>query len=151
MSRSEIFKSFPRLRQTRFLITSPETPFYNCIAWAAGDSDRWWWPSPKGGYWPPGVPRTETIDSFIAAFATRGFEQCADGDFEPGFEKVAIYADAEGKPTHAAKQTGKRGASWSSKLGRLEDVQHSLFGLEGGIYGTATVFMRRPAVVLAPT
>lgn len=142
MSRAEIFKAFPRLRNSRFLITSPDTPFYNCIAWAAGDSSRWWWPTPRGGYWPQGAPRTLTLDSFVAAFASIGYERCEDGSAEAGFEKVAIYTDAHGVPTHAARQS-ESGLSWLSKLGAMEDIQHSLFGLEGSAYGTVAAYLRR--------
>jgi len=36
---------------------------YNCIAFAAGETHRWWWP--MGAYWPEPAPRDETVDSFI--------------------------------------------------------------------------------------
>lgn len=35
---------FPGLRETEYTLTSPEDRGYNCIAWAAGDLSRWWWP-----------------------------------------------------------------------------------------------------------
>lgn len=40
----EIESSFPKLQTAAYHITSPATRDYNCIAWAAGDSRRWWWP-----------------------------------------------------------------------------------------------------------
>jgi hypothetical protein len=33
---------FPRLRGTAYRITSPASEVYNCIAWAAGDTEHWW-------------------------------------------------------------------------------------------------------------
>ncbi|RMH08652.1 MAG: hypothetical protein D6704_02725 [Nitrospirae bacterium] len=51
---SELEEVFPRLCETRYEITSPQDTSYNCIAWAAGDVGRWWWPAPQA-YWPQGV------------------------------------------------------------------------------------------------
>lgn len=33
-----------------FLLTSPQTPIYNCIAWAYGVIDKWYWPDTSGIY-----------------------------------------------------------------------------------------------------
>ena len=65
---------FPGLRTSPFRVTSPATRGYNCIAWAAGDTNRWWWPDPEddASFWPPGVAPEETISAFTAAFATLG-------------------------------------------------------------------------------
>jgi len=52
----------------------------------------------------------------------QGYVRCDDGNREPGFEKVAIYADANGDFTHAARQ--KEDGSWTSKLGEWEDISH---------------------------
>ena len=126
-----------------FFLTSPETPSYNCIAWAAGDCHRFWWPStPPFTYWPPGVPRKEELDCFVVAFSTLGYQVCSDGTFERGFEKVAIFADVNGKPTHAARQVSK--GDWTSKLGRAEDIRHTVYGLEGAEYGDVVTYMKRP-------
>lgn len=135
-----IERAFPRLEAEGFRRTSQHTPEYNCIAWAAGDDDRWWWPSPES-YWPPGVPEEATLECFVLAFATRGYEPCADGALEPGVEKVALYADEAGVPTHAARQlpTGR----WTSKLGTEVDIEHTLPGLEGPVYGKVAAFLRR--------
>src|SRR5262249_6606580 len=49
---------FPNLTGTDYRVTSPADDAYNCLAWAAAESDRWWWPDALGGYyWPAGVPR----------------------------------------------------------------------------------------------
>ena len=145
MSRTRIRVGFPRLNRTPFFLTSPATPQYNCIAWAVGDERRWWWPVSephREAYWPAGVARRVEISTFIAAFATLGYEPCPSADLEPGFEKVALFADPHGTPTHAAKQLGT--GRWSSKLGPEEDIDHSIYGLEGGVYGTVVQYIRRP-------
>lgn len=135
---------FPRLQQSAYAATSPIDPVYNCIAWAVQDVQRWWWPTPFDPrcYWPPGVTTEETLFSFIQAFATVGFEPCESIRPEVGFEKLALYLDDAGVPTHAARQLG---AVWTSKLGEAHDIVHAaLADLEGGIYGTAVHFFRRP-------
>ena len=62
---------FPTLAKGKYRITSPRDDDYNCIAWAAGDRSNWWWPGPDlvKEYWPPGVPRSETLAAFQAVFA----------------------------------------------------------------------------------
>jgi hypothetical protein len=135
---------FPGLRASSFLVTSPETRAYNCVAWAAGDTARWWWPDPESDacFWPPGVPAAETVDAFVAALATLGYAPCSGDDFEPGFEKVALFA-ADGVPTHVARQLA--GGRWTSKLGRSEDIEHDLHALGGDVYGAVVLILKRPA------
>lgn len=144
-----IEREFPRLQGgADYEHRSPIDHDYNCIAFAAGDTARFWWPPPpaplKGGsYWPPGAPADETIDAFVEAFRTVGYEVCGDGTFEPGFEKVAIYARS-GVPTHAARQVVAEG-KWMSKLGRGYDIAHDDVDGVGGHpgYGDVVAFMRR--------
>jgi hypothetical protein len=136
-------KLFPDLVPTGYRITSPPDPNYNCIAYAAGAADQWWWPDPDGyDYWPPGVPRVRTLPAFVQAFATAGFTPCPDGTFESGWEKVAIYATDDG-PSHAARQLTN--GRWTSKLGPDDDIEHSLEGLRSNAYGSVVQFLRRPA------
>jgi hypothetical protein len=59
------------LESSTFEITSAEAEDYNCIAWAAHDTERWWWPS--GGFWPPGLVEEETLNAFEAAYGTLGY------------------------------------------------------------------------------
>ena len=133
---------FPRLRGTAYRITSPASDVYNCIAWAASDTEHWWWPGDSARtYWPFGVPRLETLEAFRDAFATLGYVVCAQADLEPGFEKVALFADADGTPTHAARQL--RDGTWTSKLGLSEDIQHSLEALAGAVYGSVVQILKR--------
>lgn len=134
---------FPNLGDDDFIETSPATRRYNCIAYAAGVETRQWWPDPMGvGYWPPNVTRAETMDAFVEAYATLGYAPCADGTYEIGFEKVALYAEADGTPTHAAIQ--REYGIWQSKLGECEDIEHyTLECLSGPGYGAPTLFLRR--------
>jgi hypothetical protein len=134
---------FPGLRGSQYEITSPEDIEYNCIAWATGDTEHWWWPD-ESSYWPAGVPLEETIAAFVAVFEQLGFESCDDPLPEVGFEKVAIYASPDGTPTHAAKQVEHR--FWSSKLGALQDIQHSLNDLIGTDYGDVVRILKRRSV-----
>lgn len=130
----------PGLRTTNYAVTSPVTPTYNCIGWAAGDSKRWWWPS-QFAYWPADVPREETLTAFVAAFATLGYATCQDEQKESGFEKVAIFVNSAGKPTHAARQLGS--GMWTSKLGKGYDIAHELNGVCGRAYGRVALILIR--------
>ncbi len=58
-----------------------------------------------------------------------------------GFEKVALFVDAAGMPTHAARQVNS--GAWTSKLGNSEDIEHELRALEGDIYGTVRLILKR--------
>jgi len=147
LNTAQIRALFPRLKQAPFYITSEFNPFYNCIAFAAEDTGRWWWPVDYPGqttkaYWPAGVDKKIDLPSFIAAFATLGYVLCGDGKPERGFVKVALFADANGIPKHAARQlpTGK----WTSKLGVHEDISHILHTVEGKDYGNVVQFLKRP-------
>ena len=84
------------------------------------------------------------LAAYVAAFGTLGYEQCADGSLQEGFEKVAIYEPLSGYVLHMARQlpTGR----WTSKLGGLEDFEHaSPAELEGREYGAVVQYMRRIA------
>ncbi len=138
---SELENAFPELREARYAITSPRDASYNCIAWAAEDDERWWWPAPHA-YWPKGAPLRATLSAFVEAFRELGYEQCRDASLEAGWEKIAIYAKADGTPTHAARQLGD--GTWTSKLGKDVDISHeTLESLCGDHYGAPTVIMRR--------
>jgi hypothetical protein len=133
---------FPNLPATGYMVTSPATFVYNCIAWAAGVTDDWWWPDPMGvSTWPASARREETVAAFVEAFQSLGYIPCADDALEAGLEKVALYALA-GVPKHAARQLPN--GRWTSKLGELEDVEHTLEGLVGTWYGQVVQFLKRP-------
>ena len=137
---------FPRLGTTLYRVTSLKTGDYNCIAWAAGDMSEWWWPLSdpvdQQPFWPAGLVREVTLPAFVAAFATLGYSPCDSDALDPDAEKVAIFADDGGKPTHAARQLAN--GRWTSKLGRAEDIEHELHALEGDLYGTVVLVLKRP-------
>lgn len=143
MSKKEIDKLFSPLAKSGYEITSPANPDYNCIAWAAEDDEVWWWPDIQyTAYWPPQAPRIETIEAFIKAYEILDYILCDTSEYEEGFEKIAIY-EKDGKPTHAARQLNS--GNWTSKLGRLEDIEHAtLDDLTGQHYGSITIIMKRP-------
>ena len=133
---------FPNLSGTGYAVTSEASSSYNCVAWAAGTTDLWWWPSTLS-YWPHDVQLEETLESFVLAFTGMGYETCESSDLEPGYEKVAIYVDDEATPTHMARQLESGG--WTSKLGDWEDIEHpSTENLTGDEYGTVATVLRRP-------
>src|SRR5271156_4387291 len=103
--------------------SSKPTTDYNCYAFAVGEEERRWDPFPPGvDYWPDNVKRSYELDSFIRAFGTEGFRQCADESFEDGIEKIAIYVNQFGGVEHAARQ--EPDGRWKSKLGDEEDIFH---------------------------
>jgi hypothetical protein len=89
--------------------------------------------------------REMTIPSFQAAYALFGYGICESEQVEPGFEKVALFADPQGSPTHAARQLPS--GRWTSKLGAMEDIEHDLHDLEGTAYGSVVLVMKRPVSV----
>lgn len=137
-----IERAFPRLVSDNYSETSPPDLLYNCVGWTAGDVSRWWWPD-DASFWPEVSRREWSLDGFVEAFATLGYEPCESDELEAGFEKVAIYLREDGRPTHMARQLPS--GRWTSKLGESEDIEHaSVRGLEGEIYGRCERILRRP-------
>ena len=135
---------FPGLAKDGYRETSPATWRYNCIAWAASRTDQWWEPDANlYWYWPPGVARQYTFQAHADAYATLGYRPCSTGDFEIAFEKIVLFTDAAGIPTHAARQ--RENGKWTSKLGGDVDVEHATpEALAGQYYGNPALFMSRP-------
>ena len=134
--------SFPNLKPRNYKVTSPKSIEYNCIAWAANDTSACWWPDSFDlYYWPSGIERTETLETFIKVFESLFYNICDSGEFEEGFEKIAIYVK-ENKPTHAARQINAK--YWTSKLGKDIDIKHEIGGVSDSVYGSISVFMKRP-------
>jgi hypothetical protein len=137
--------AFPQLRGTAWSITSPKSESYNCIAWAAGDDANWWWPDPADprAIWPTGARIGQGVADFVSAFATLGYEVTSEEEAEPGIDRVALFAAADGTVAHAARQLSS--GAWTSKLGRGEDIEHLLHSLEGTAYGKVVQVLRRAA------
>jgi hypothetical protein len=133
---------FPRLTPANHRITSPATPDYNCVAWAAEDTEHWWQP---GRYWlPMDWPEDDAgLAALERAFLEMGHVDCSmDESWESGFVKVALYGSGLFY-THAARQlvNGK----WTSKLGEDVDIEHDTpEDVAGGIYGEVVEIMKRP-------
>ena len=137
---------WPNLNDDNYRETSQTSTEYNCIAWVAGDRNRHWEPStdPTDAYWPPDVPREDTLGAYLDAFEFLGFEPCLDAEFEPGSEKIVVYTDSQNMFRHVAIQLTAQG-EWSSKMGGLEDISRiDLEAVSGWFYGTPSFFMRRP-------
>ena len=147
---SWIAGAFANISSSNFKCSSDRTLHlphngYNCIAWAAGKNDNWWWPiKTPGAFWPIPIDPINpvTINAFIEAFKTEGYFPCSHSRYENGFEKVAIYVDGDNEPTHAARLLPN--GWWTSKLGKYEDIEHeTLSSIEGIHYGVALVFLKR--------
>jgi len=92
-------------------------------------------------FWPPGVTRALTITAFAEAFAWLGYTPCEGEGPQTGFEKVALYATADNRPTHMARQLPD--GRWTSKLGEQVDIEHELHALAGDLYGAGVWILRR--------
>ena len=141
MAKRSILDWHPLLEEEGFELTSEVDDGYNCIAWAAEDTARWWWPESDDAYWPSGVSDETSVAAFVEAFETLGYERCEGDWLENGYLKIAIYADANDEPTHASRQLPD--GSWTHKLGEWEDLTSTLRGVVCDAYGDPIVYMRR--------
>ena len=143
----DLIFDFPGLAIEGYTRTSCRTDDYNCIAWASHETKKWWWPfgvTPETGkeaYWPK-APKKETVNAFVKAFAQRGYKRFPENnaDLQDGYEKIALYALGT-RATHAARQLPD--GNWTHKLGANIDITASLTAVEGLIYGTVVLFLRR--------
>lgn len=137
---AELEGTFPNLISDGYVVVSPKTQAYNCVAWAAGDPNRWWEP---GIYWPG--PAGDDLAALTSVFAALGYARCDGNELEVGHEKVALYADDQGEWTHAARQLPD--GWWTSKLGPEEDILHRTpEALVGDLYGQVQEIMKRPTL-----
>lgn len=147
MNPEELQRLFPKLKESQYSIKSPEDPRYNCVAFAIGDQSQWWEHGARLCYWPPGVTRGDTLESWISVYELHGYVKAdySDTGLDFGVEKVAIYVDLDLTPTHVAKQLPN--GKWKSKLGRGNDIEHDeLEALEGDQmdeYGIVAQIMKR--------
>jgi hypothetical protein len=141
---------FPKLAHSTWKIRGGPMGRYNCIAWAAGDTKRHWWPgvAPQS-FWPNGDP-TPTLNNFIQAYSTLGYAPCnMDSSNDPSIKKITIYTKSNmamrlDEVQHASLQriTGV----WSSKLGPWELVDHEFDAVAGHVnceYGDIVQMMSR--------
>jgi hypothetical protein len=131
----------PSLKQHLYTITSPKDPKYNCVAFAVGDLNQFWYDvGVSGYYWPPGAPGADTLAGWSRVFEIHGYTETDNGTLESEYEKVAIYATDSG-PEHVARQ--KSSGIWASKMGKGVDMEHTLEALEGAFYGRVVKIMKR--------
>lgn len=135
---------FPHLRTDWYRVASPPDGSYNCIAWAANDSSRKWWPHRLGGYfWPDSAPRDESLATFLTIFGDLGYKRCGSGSYEAGYEKIAFYGTQQ-MVTHAARQVS--GGRWVSKLGDFHDIEHERpESVVCHAYGAVFAYAKRPS------
>lgn len=140
---------FPNLSPNGYQITSEATADYNSVAWAIGESetDCCWWPVPYGEEeypWP--AERVRTLSAFIKVYQSLGYEMCEHGDPEAGIDKIAIYVDENGVPTHVARQLFKAAENrwtWASKVMHLEDIEHETLAALEGAFGSVAIVLQR--------
>lgn len=138
----DLLKLFPNLISgSGYRRTSDPTLDYNCLAWALNDFARWWEPDPFNlFYWPAGVKRSYDLKNYTQVCKDHGYTVCKNGNLETGFEKLVIYTDGQNF-THIARQLPD--GQWTSKLGELDDITHSLDGFRGSHYGRPAIYLKR--------
>ncbi len=146
--RADAEEQIPGLKDHVYTVKSNKTRRYNCFAWAAGMGSKWWSCPPigSGNFWPTpagGGLLVQTLEGTARAYeAHGGYKECANGDLEDGVEKIALFVDATGEATHAARQLPS--GVWVSKLGRGVDIEHDLVeAVSGRLTGELALFMSR--------
>jgi hypothetical protein len=132
---------FPALSASDYSRSSEADPAYNCFAFAVHDTKQYWQKvAVRGYYWP--LERDDRLEDWIEALRLHNFVVTDDWSLEADFEKVCIFVNDDGSPEHVSRQLAS--GKWTSKIGRLEDIEHStLAGLEGREYGKSKVMLKR--------
>jgi hypothetical protein len=153
-------KSFPHLTDENYKPTSKATPeppvagtyfIYNCFAFVVNDETKFWWPGDdEYSYWPH-LNAPDTVQELMSVLEEDfNYEECADGSYEKGVQKIAIFVNG-GDPVHIAIQPPHRSGIWKSKMQCNIDMEHDSLGIletwpeddpstQG--YGKAMKFMR---------
>jgi hypothetical protein len=133
---------------------SDPTKRYNCFGFAleAAVGKLKWWQAPiiignvrgnPGHYWPKEAPFDDSVDSHIIAARLKGFDVCADANWDDSAMKIMLYFTERDRVfKHAARQ--KAAGVWESKLGTGSDIPHAIDGVDNIEYGTGRVYMQRP-------
>lgn len=128
-----------------FELTSCPDTNYNCVAWANGDTTRFWSPTPdglrSGNYWPEDLPALCSVKVFKDLFARDGFVECAPEELPDGVEAIAIYVSEGGQPEHVARR--KADGTWMSKMGDEADIEHQTVGCLDCNVWTFAVMLRK--------
>ena len=142
MNGDSLEEIFPNLFAAGYLVTSPRTEDYNCIAWALHRQDRVFWPDTMNLFaWPDELPREEDLTVVVSFFQSQGYEVCNTSALEDGFQKIVLYTLNDHKFTHVARQLND--GTWTSKIAEYEDIMHrSLDALTGDRCGRVACVMR---------
>lgn len=140
LTRADVFGE--RLEHdSHFMLTSPTSYLYNCIAYALGMQDRWVDHADLPWHWWPPVSKGSNETDLIEAFQYFGFEPCGMDDVpDAQYDKVALYHNAGGW-THAARIVDK--GIYHSKFGASYDGTHSGGDVLQAQYGEPFLIMRR--------
>ncbi|MDQ3635748.1 MAG: hypothetical protein M3405_14745 [Acidobacteriota bacterium] len=136
-------RHFPNIDIEGFKVTSELDFFYNCFAWAGEDNTRNWEPGSRYSHWLTDNP-AYTLENFIDNYSRIGYTELTKSSaLESDYEKIVIYVNDDGIPTHAARQL--ESGKWTSKLGIREDIEHSTPEcIESDEYGVIKVILKRP-------
>lgn len=154
MPLDELHGIFPNLIGNSKTITSKHDCNYNCTSWALDENDKnsWWEPygiiipaPPPIYHWHNDIPHNESPQTYVMFFEKYGFEVTDNLNLEEGFEKVVLYVRIN-VFQHVARQLPN--GRWTSKLGKLEDIEHDLSDLESEEeqpcgYGAASIFLKK--------
>jgi hypothetical protein len=136
--------TWPSLPNSKHSITSEKCTTYNCVAWAVGCNT---YQVDLTKYNDNGIP-IEVLDmyAYIEHFEGFGFTATDNVFLEEGVEKIALYFDNDLWFTHVCRQLST--GEWASKLGDLEDIEHShINALMGSYYGNEIFYMSRNSVI----
>lgn len=124
-----------------FVLTSPASYQYNCIAYAMGMQDRWIDNADLPWHWWPPVSKGWSESDLVEVFRYFGFEECGMNDTpDAQYDKVALYHNA-GCWTHAARIVDE--GIYHSKFGASYDGTHSGGDVLQAQYGEPYLIMRR--------
>lgn len=137
-----MLEGFPHVTIRNCIPKSDPTEEYNCVGWAVHSQRDFIWPDEREQFsWPIDMTRDETVSTMKRFFERLGFVVCSDSALETGFEKIAIYGNADGVQ-HVARQ--KLRGMWTSKMGEKLDVDHATPEvLSDYIFGIVQVVMKR--------
>ena len=115
-------RMFPQLVEgVTFEFTSEVSYNYNCLSWALSYEDKYL-EDGKGCYWPWKHISDSTVEGWVQVCEIHGFTTAITSDFQPGYEKIAIFENEEGV-SHACRQNSV--GKWKSKLGAWgPDIDH---------------------------
>lgn len=149
-NRRELIDVFPNLNtDSNFIITSPTTSSYNCIAWAMGYNNRWVQPinipnidnkNARFNWWPPGVEVSVKCEALIEAFVALGFELTDNTHYELGYDKAVLYTNGQNW-THASRIVAE--GIEHSKFGESWDASHGCNKFNSTVYGYPYAYMKR--------